>query len=254
MSNNYDFKNKHVLITGVCGQIGQELTKAFLASGAIVCGVDLLPQPEAKFARAVAKYKKNFFYISGDVTRERSIQEIFKQIKKPIDALINCAGMGVYTPFEERTEDELDRVIALNIKATILMSKAAAREMKKRKQGVIINFGSIYGVVQPDYRIYGKSGRNSSEIYGATKAGVIHFTKYLAAYLARYGIRTNAISPGGVFNNQDPFFVKNYEHKTPMARMAQVDDLIGAILFLASEDAKYINGHNLVVDGGFTVW
>jgi NAD(P)-dependent dehydrogenase (short-subunit alcohol dehydrogenase family) len=162
--------------------------------------------------------------------------------------------MGVYTPFESRTEEELDEVIDLNLKATILVSKAAAESMKSQKSGAIINFGSIYGVTTPDFRIYGDSGRNSSEIYGATKAGVIHFTKYLAAYLAPYCIRSNAISPGGVFNHQDPDFVKKYEYKTPLARMATSADLIGTILFLSSDDAQYITGQNIAVDGGFTVW
>jgi NAD(P)-dependent dehydrogenase (short-subunit alcohol dehydrogenase family) len=102
--------------------------------------------------------------------------------------------------------------------------------------------------------LYGDSGRNSSEIYGATKAGIIHFTKYLAAYLAPYGITANAISPGGVFRAQSDDFVKNYEYKTPLARMATPDDLVGTILFLASDDARYITGQNIAVDGGFTVW
>ena len=148
----------------------------------------------------------------------------------------------------------MDEVITTNLKGTILLSKAVAEGMKERRSGTIISFGSIYGVTTPDFRIYGDSGRNSSEIYGATKAGIIHFMHYLAAYLAPYGITANAISPGGVRRTQSPEFIENYEYKTPLARMATPEDLVGTILFLASPDASYITGQNIVVDGGFTVW
>jgi len=105
----------------------------------------------------------------------------------------------------------------------------------------------------PDFKIYGNSGRNSSEIYGATKAGVIHVTKYLAAYLAKHNILANSISPGGVFNHQDPNFVRKYKAKTPLGRMAEPEDLTGLIAFLCSDDARYITGQNIAVDGGFTL-
>ncbi len=254
MSNKYDLKDKKVLLTGVCGQIGQALTLSYLQSGAFVYGVDVAVKLDITSEKLFSRYARRFMYISGDISHEKSVRAILAEIKKPIDVLVNCAGIGVYTPFEERTEDELDSVIATNLKGIILMSKGVARGMVKEKKGTIINFGSVYGITTPDFRIYGKSGRNSSEIYGATKAGVIHFTRYLAVYLARHGVTANAISPGGVFRNQSDSFVKNYTHKTPLARMATTDDLVGAILFLSSQDARYITGQNIIVDGGFTLW
>ncbi len=254
MSNSYNLKGKTVLISGACGQIGRALAAAFLKNGAYVCGVDIAAVPDSNFKKMLVRHKKQLSFVSADITNERAIKAMLKEIKRPVDVLVNCAGVGVYTPFEKRTAEELDFVLNTNLKGTILMSKAVSKQMVKRKKGTIINFGSIYGVTTPDFRIYGKSGRNSSEIYGATKAGIIHLTRYLAAYLAKSGVTVNAISPGGVFRNQAPFFVKNYEYKTPLGRMARPEDLTGAVLFLASDDAGYITGQNLVVDGGFTLW
>ncbi|MEK6848762.1 MAG: SDR family oxidoreductase, partial [Nanoarchaeota archaeon] len=120
--------------------------------------------------------------------------------------------------------------------------------------GSIINIGSIYGQVSSDKRIYGDSKRNNSEVYSATKAGIIQFTKYLATHWAEYNIRVNCISPGGIFNNQKEFFVKNYINKVPLGRMANVTDINGALIFLASDASKYVTGQNLTIDGGFTIW
>lgn len=241
-----------MLITGAGGQIGQGLLRAFLSQGATVVGVDLSPLPKSfKLSPAL---RKRFTFLRADITKAQEVRALRATAKRPIDVLVNCAGIGVYTPLEQRTEEELDQVLSVNLKGTILMSREFSKDMVKRKRGTIINFGSIYGITTPDFRIYGDSGRNSSEIYGATKAGVIHLTRYLAAYLARYGVTANAVSPGGVFRNQAAFFKKNYEYKTPLGRMADVSDLVGAVLFLASDDARYITGQNIAVDGGFTLW
>lgn len=253
--NSYALANKVVFVTGGLGQIGREIVTRFLEDGAFVYVADKEKKMRRELENTLksAKFKK-YQYISVDVTSEKSIQAAHKKLTRHVDILINCAGIGVYTPFETRESDDLDRVYAVNLKGTILCSKIFSADMVKRKSGRIINIGSIYGITTPDFSIYGSSGRNSSEIYGATKAGIIHTTKYLAAYLAPHNILVNAVSPGGVFNHQDPYFVERYTKKTPLARMAEPSDLTGAILFLASDEARYITGQNIAVDGGFTVW
>ena len=126
--------------------------------------------------------------------------------------------------------------------------------MKDQKSGKIVNIGSIYGQVSSDERIYGASGRNNSEVYSATKAGVIHMTKYMATHFGRYDIQTNCISPGGIFNNQSKEFIDNYCYKTPLNRMGCADDLQSTLLYLISDASTYTNGQNISVDGGFVAW
>ncbi|EMY16167.1 oxidoreductase, short chain dehydrogenase/reductase domain protein [Leptospira weilii str. Ecochallenge] len=146
------------------------------------------------------------------------------------DILINCAGISVFTPFEDRTDEEFNEVVHVNLNGTFLLSQHTFRLWKEKgKKGVILNFGSIYGVSIADMRIYGDSGRNSPEVYAMTKAGIIHFTKYLARYAAPYGIRVNCISPGGIFANQSSDFIQNYIYKTPLGRMGNPSDLVGGV-------------------------
>lgn len=250
--NTYALAGKSVLITGANGQLGSAFVEHFLRHGARVYVTDVHDDISPALVEKLKKTNlSEWSYTKMDVTNENSIRALVSTLES-LDVLINNAGIAVLTPFEERTAEELDRVLAVNIKGTILCSKVCAEKMEK-KGGSIINFGSIYGVVAADMKIYGDSKINSSEIYAATKAGVIHVSRYLAAYLARKNIRVNAVSPGGVFNNQKKVFVDNYVRKTPLGRMASPDDIASTVLFLASPDAGYITGQNITVDGGFTL-
>ena len=146
----------------------------------------------------------------------------------------------------------------VNIKGTWLcVQEFIKHRIRHGKEGCIVNIASHYGLVSPDMRIYTDSGRNSSEIYGATKAGILQMTRYFAVHAAKHGIRTNAVSPGGIRNSDNPQgkdFQNNYAYRCPMGRMGENHEMIGAIIFLLSPAASYINGLNLVVDGGFTSW
>src|SRR3989344_3544228 len=251
-SNSYGLKSLSVLITGGNGQLGSALTEHFLMHGAHVHISDLQPSISEKLAARLKKLKLvDWKYYTMDVTDEASVSGVMDKIGS-LDVLVNNAGTSVFTPFESRTPEEIDLVMDVNIKGTILCSKAAAGKMGK-SGGVIINIGSIYGVVPADKKIYGDSGRNNSEVYGATKAGVIHMTKYLAAHLGDKNIRVNAVSPGGIFNDQKQIFVDNYVKKTPLGRMASEDDIAETVLFLSSEGARYITGQNITIDGGFSL-
>ncbi|RJQ34471.1 SDR family oxidoreductase [Candidatus Parcubacteria bacterium] len=251
MANTYALSGKHILITGANGQLGSGLAARFTQEGAIVHVSDIQEIITPDLAKALTALGASFTYHKLDISKESDIKKVVDELPA-LNVLVNNAGIAVFTPFEERTPEELDAVMDVNIKGTILTAKICAAKMTG-KDGKIINIGSIYGVVPGDKRIYGDSGRNTSEIYAATKAGVIHLTKYLAAYLADKGITVNAVSPGGIFSNQKDFFVAEYTNKTPLKRMASVDDIANAVLFLASSDAGYITGQNLVVDGGFSL-
>jgi NAD(P)-dependent dehydrogenase (short-subunit alcohol dehydrogenase family) len=229
------------LVTGATGQLGSAFCHTLSEAGAHVVAADLRESADVR---------------SVDITDPDSVERLLAAVAKDhgqLDILVNNAGIGVYTPLAERELDDLARVSAVNLSGTVLCTRAASRLMQD-SGGSVVNIGSIYGIVSPDPRIYGSSGRNSSEIYGATKAGVIQLTKWLAVHLAGARIRVNAISPGGVFADQEPQFVREYESRTPLGRMATVDDVQGALLFLASDASSYVTGHNLVVDGGWSVW
>ena len=245
-----EFANKKVIITGGSGQIGSELVTAYLSTGAIVFSMDVdTPAQDPE--------DNKFHWFKTDISKRESIQEVLEKIYNEFgspDILINCAGISVFTPFEDRTDEEFDQVVKVNLNGTFLMSQMVFKKWSlEKKKGLILNIGSIYGVSAADMRIYGDSGRNSPEVYAMTKAGVVHFTRYLARYAAPYGIRVNCLSPGGVFANQRPEFVENYVYKTPLGRMGEPEDMVGAAFFLTSSMSKYITGQNILVDGGFTI-
>ena len=149
--------------------------------------------------------------------------------------------------------------MGVNVNGMFLCCQTVAREMEKNRAGSIINISSIYGMVAPDQRIYQGSfyeGReiNTPLIYSTSKGAVISLTRYLATYLAKYGIRVNTVTPGGVYSGQNEMFVKKYSEKCPLGRMAQPEEIFSAVYFLASDASSYITGHNLIVDGGWSVW
>lgn len=252
----FNIRGKVAVVTGAAGQLGYQLAIALNEAGSNVVLADLMLDVCEERARRLSEAGPEAIAVTLDVTNKQSVEEMADRIVSKfgkIDILVNNAGIACFTPFEERTIDDFQRVIDVNLKGVFLCSQVVSRYMEKRKSGVIINIGSIYGVVAADQGIYGCSGRNSSEVYAATKAGVIQITKYLASYLAKNNIRVNCISPGGVFNNQDPAFVRNYCDRTPLGRMGADTDLKGAVVYLASDASAYVTGHNLIVDGGWTI-
>ncbi|MBM3556978.1 MAG: SDR family oxidoreductase [Alphaproteobacteria bacterium] len=247
--NPFDMNGRVVLVTGAKGQIGQALAKTFSSVGARVATTDMSTGVGADFAL--------------DVTDETKVAASFEAIEKalgPIDVLVNNAGTAVFEPFDQRTGDDLDKVFDVNVKGTFFCLREFARRYRPAGEpprwGAIVNIASFFGVVSPDPRVYVDTARNSSEIYGATKAGIIQMTRYFAVHLASRRVRVNAVSPGGVLNRklQGEGFIGAYSNRVPMARMAEAREIADAVLFLASDASSYVNGHNLVVDGGLTAW
>ena len=247
----FNFKDKIVLITGSSGQLGTALSNLYLELGAKVYGIDI---KENKLKH------KNFFFFKKNINQEtvqkKIIEKIFK-IEKKIDILINNASISVYNNLEKRKSRELDKIYEINLKTIINLTKQFFIFYKKynSKSSNIINLGSIYGFLSPDFKIYSNGERFSSEIYGATKAGVIQLTKYFAVYFSKYNIRVNCISPGGIRNRkkQSIKFKNTYSKRVPMRRMAEEKDLLTSFLYLSSDYSSYVTGQNIVIDGGLSL-
>lgn len=255
LNDLFKLKGKSVIVTGACGQLGKEICRAFVSCGAKVVGIDKSISPECKNSASISYYE-------ADISNSEAVSVAFESINQQfgnIDILVNNAGVSTFEPFEERTNEQLDWVIGVNLKGTFfcIQSFVKMADRISQKSGAIVNVGSFYGVVSPDPRIYEQGDRKNSEIYGATKAGVIQITKYFAVHLADRNIRVNAVSPGGIYNPETPQasnFIDNYSYRCPMKRMAKTSEMVGAVLYLSSEAATYTNGLNMVIDGGMTCW
>jgi 3-oxoacyl-[acyl-carrier protein] reductase len=238
---------KNVVITGAAGQIGKVFVDYLSKDDQYrIYAVDL------NFA-GLNVSTNSIKYVDVDITNEQEVIDFFRTIDS-IDVLINNAGIGVFSHFENRSAEEFMKVVDVNMKGTFLMCRECIKLMKPIKKGKIVNIGSIYGMVSSDPRIYGDSGRNNSEVYSMTKAGVLMLTKYLAVHYAPFNIQINAISPGGVIREQSEDFLDNYNYRTPAGHLAEGKNLLPALDFLMSEDNTYTTGQNITIDGGFTSW
>jgi len=251
----FNLRDKIILVTGATGQLGFEICNSYVKTGAKIIGTD----KELNSSKMVKS--DNIKYFEMDITDKKSIANIFERVNSSygrFDILVNNAGVSAFEPFEDRPESSFDWVMDVNLKGTFLCIQTYINGAKRKEQnGNIINIGSIYGVVSPDYRIYSDCARRNSEVYGATKAGIIQMTKYFAVHAAKYGIRVNCVSPGGIFNPENPQgkdFIKNYSDRCPMGRLASAEEIIGGILYLSSDAARYVTGQNLVIDGGMSCW
>lgn len=262
----FDVSNEIVIITGVCGQLGSEYAGAFLSRGASVAGLDMKSAEASE--RFKAEYPDQFMFCSADVTNRTSLQQALRSINVKLGmptVLLNNAAIDSPPmapaeengPFEEYPEASWDKVVDVNLKGVYLCCQVFGAAMARAQRGSIINIASIYGMVSPDQNIY-EYRRARGEIffkpvaYSASKAGVLNLTRYLAAYWAKKNVRVNSLSLAGVFNNQEKDFLEAYCSRIPIGRMAGSDEYNGSVLFLACEASKYMTGHNLVVDGGWT--
>lgn len=254
------------VITGGAGILGTKHAEALAEMGAKVIMLDKNKEAGEKSKEHIYKeLEKEVYFKEVDLLKKQEIKDVFSSIKeefKDIDILVNNAATkseNFFEPFETFSLEEWKEVMAVNVDAMFLCAQEAGKHMKKQGNGSIINISSIYGIVAPDQSIYEGSeylgqAINTPAIYSASKGAVVMLTKYLATYWGKDGIRTNSITPGGVFSGQNDTFTSNYAKKCPMGRMAKQDELKGAIVYLASDASSYVNGHNLVVDGGWSVW
>lgn len=252
---------KTIAMTGAAGILGQAAVAAFLERGARVCALD---RKDADLER-LGPGSERLLKIPTDVSDPASVRAAADRLQAQwgvADVLFNNAATkseNFFAPFEEFPLEDWNAVMAVNLTGAMLCAQVFGAPMAKRGRGAIVNTLSIYGIVAPDQRIYEGSeyeGRpiNTPAIYSASKAGLWGLTQYLASYWGGQGVRVNAITPGGVFSGQNETFVRNYSHRVPLGRMATREDIVNGMVFLASDASRYLNGHNLVVDGGWTVW
>jgi 2-deoxy-D-gluconate 3-dehydrogenase len=271
--DKFNLKDRVAVVTGGGGLLGAEFCRTLAEAGASVAVVDLNDEFTNKVADSLTKDGYSAKAIQTNVTNPDSVKEMVASVLSTfgrLDVLVNSAALDPkFDPtaaskgiapgaFEDYPLDQWNAALNVNLTGMFLVTQACVKPMiEQGKKGSVINVCSTYGLNGPDQRIYIKDGKRVAfkpVYYTTTKAGVMGFTKYLAAYYAGTEIRVNALTPGGVFNNHEEYFVKNYSAKTILGRMAKKDEMNGALLFLASEASSYMTGNNVIVDGGWTAW
>jgi 2-deoxy-D-gluconate 3-dehydrogenase len=269
--DKFDLSGRVAVVTGGAGLLGVEFCRTLAEAGAAVVVADVNQSAAFKIAQQL---EENGFKAIGsglDVICPESTQGMVEQTLKEfgrLDILVNSAaldpkfdpqhvGPGSSGAFEDYPLEAWKQALDVNLTGMFLVCQAAVHPMLAQGSGVIINICSMYGLVGPDQRLYQREGqppRYKPVYYSVTKAGVLGLTNYLATYYAGKNIRVNALTPGGVFNGHDEEFLKAYSTRSVLGRMAEKDEMNGALLFLASDASAYMTGANLVVDGGWTTW
>ncbi|MFN3695449.1 MAG: SDR family oxidoreductase [Ignavibacterium sp.] len=264
----FDLTGKVAIVTGALGLIGRHHCFALSEAGANVVAADLNENACQEFAKALPTKSIG---VGVNIIDKKSVENLRNKTLREfghIDILVNNAAINdmfenpqaaaELSMFENYPLDMWQKSLDVNVTGTFLCSQVIGTVMSNQGKGSIINIASTYGMVGPDQSIYkrpdGTQSFYKSPAYPATKGAIINFTRFLAAYWGNKGVRVNTLSPGGVENNQDEYFIKNYSARTMLGRMAAPTDYKGAIVFLASDASSYMTGANLVVDGGWTAW
>ena len=265
----FSLTNKTAIVTGAHGLIGRRHCEALAQAGANVVLADRDLADCQALADQLPGGAAQHLALALDVTNPESLATARDQILARfghIDVLVNNAAINDMfenptlaadlSKFENFPLATFQQVLAVNVTGVFLAAQVFGTPMAAQGHGSIINVASTYGIVGPDQSIYrneaGEQTFYKSPSYPMTKGAVVNFTRYLAAYWGPAGVRVNTLSPGGVENSQDEFFIKQYSAKTPLGRMAAATDYQGAVVFLASDASAYMTGANLVVDGGWT--
>ncbi|WP_028306339.1 SDR family oxidoreductase [Desulfitibacter alkalitolerans] len=266
----FNLEGKTAVVTGGLGILGKRFCAGLAEFGANVAVVDLDEKRTKAFAQELTKhYQKKSIGIACDVSSPSDVKAMVARVVEEfaeIHILHNNAASksadlnAFFAPFEEYSLVEWRNIMSVNLDGMFLAAQAIGSQMiKQGKGGSIIQTSSIYGILGPDQRIYEGSYYlerkiNTPAVYSASKAAVIGLSKYLAAYWADKKIRVNTLTPGGSESGQNDVFVKKYSARTPLGRMGRPDEMVAALIFLASEASSYVTGQNIVVDGGLSAW
>lgn len=263
-------RDRVIVVTGGGGKLGGQFARALLARGAQVAVFDAADAAmvRGRYADHDAEAPLRCFQV--DVTSRESILSALRGVESEWGApqgLINAAAIDAPPDappeengaFETYPAASFDRIMAVNVKGTMLCCQAMGDAMAKAGRGSIINICSTYGLVSPDQSLYDYRRERGETFfkpvtYSASKSAILNLTRYLATYWAKQGVRVNTLTPGGVFANQERDFLEGYARRTPMGRMAHEDEMNGGVIFLLSDASSYMTGANLVIDGGWTAW
>ncbi|MBS1660116.1 MAG: SDR family oxidoreductase [Bacteroidetes bacterium] len=239
-------KDKVIVITGAKGLLGRSIVTALQSASAEVVCVDIAPGNEDKYYRV------------ADTTSEEQVRALVQSIVKDfgrIDGWVNNAYPRTSdwgNKLEDIKMDSWRKNVDMHLNSYFMCCQIVLGQMKEQRQGALVNMSSIYGLVGPDFSIYEGTPMTMPAAYSAIKGGLVNLTRYLAAYFGPSQVRVNCVSPGGIFDNQPEPFVQQYEKKVPLRRLGKPADIAPGVAFLLSDDASYISGHNLVIDGGWT--
>lgn len=258
MDHPFSLRGRKVIVTGGLGRIGLAAARTLAQCGARVLIVDTMTDrwPAEQVMLATENLDIRFHAADvGDATTAAGIVDWCDALAGGADGWVNCAY-----PRTDDWEADLARVtpeswarnVDLQMNSACFFASEIAKRMGQRGRGSIVNIASIYGVVAPDFSIYKNVDFTTPPAYAAIKGGLIAFTRYLAAYWGRSGVRVNVVCPGGIYANQDDAFVDAYSRHTAVGRMATPEDIAGPIAFLASDASVYVTGATLMVDGGWT--
>ncbi len=270
LTDLFDLTGRVAIVTGGAGLLGAEFCETLARAGALVVISDLDGDAAEKLAASLSQRGFQSLGVKTDVTNADSVQKLVDSSLEKfgrLDILVNSAALDPkFDPqsqkshsgaFEDYPLELWQQALDVNLTGMFLCCQAAVKPMLEQNSGVIINVSSIYGLTAPDQRLYQRDGQPAQfkpVYYTVSKAGVLGMTKYLSAYYAGKNIRVNTLTPGGVFNDHSDEFVDAYSARAVMGRMAEKDEMNGALLFLASDASKYMTGANLIVDGGWTAW
>ena len=259
-TNKFKVANKVAWIVGGLGLIGREVVRALSSAGAQTIILDITEEKGIDFENYIKEqgYKASYekFDCSDLENMDTNFSALFDKYGS-CDILVNCS----YPRTEDWAQNSFSNIslksyrnnVDIHMNSYAWLAKLAADGMKsKGKGGSIIQLGSIYGVVGQDLTIYEGTDMGENMTYAAIKGGIANLSRLMASYYGKFNIRVNTLCPGGIFDNQNPIFVKNYSNKTPLKRMGKPEEIASVVLFLASEAASYITGGTIMVDGGWT--
>lgn len=257
--SRFSLEGKKAVVTGGAGLIGKELVKGLAELGATTILAEIDQDRGRTAAGALKAGNLDVIYRRLDVAKKKSVSNLIDSIDKKygrIDIWVNAAypktrDWGV--KFNDVRNASWRKNIDMHLSGYFICCKEIAEYMRKQRSGSIINIASTYGIVGPEFSIYENTKMTMPAAYSAIKGGIINFTRFLASYYGKYNVRVNCVSPGGVYERQPKVFVRKYVAKTPLKRMAKTTDISAGVVYLASDAAEYVTGHNLVIDGGWTI-